>query len=403
MSMSEWKEYKLGEFFKVKHGFAFSGKYISEEKSEDILVTPGNFKIGGGFKSDKFKYYQSKDYPSDYILKEGDIVVTMTDLSKDSDTLGYSAKIPRITNGLYLHNQRIGLLQFKDNIEASKEFIYWLLRTREYQGYIVGSASGTSIMHTSPSRIEDYEGLFPPLPEQFAIASVLSSLDDKIDLLHRQNATLEKKAETLFRQWFMEETKEEWEEILITDLFEIKDGTHDSPKEKAFGKKLITSKHLSSNSIDFNSAYYISDEDYQQINQRSKVDSGDILFSMIGTIGRIYLEQSDEVNYAIKNIGLFKTSQNPIWTYFTFLWLKSSIGEEFTHEYRSGSTQEYIALGSLRSIVFKVPTISRVEEFNNLVAAYFNKIKTNQQQIHTLTSLRDTLLPKLMSGEVRIV
>ena len=123
---------------------------------------------------------------------------------------------------------------------------------------------------------------------------------------------------------------------------------------------------------------------------------------MIGTIGRIYLEQSDEVNYAIKNIGLFKTSQNLIWTYFTFLWLKSSIGEEFIHEYRSGSTQEYIALGNLRSIVFKVPTISRVEEFYNLVAPYFNKIKSNQQQIRTLTSLRDTLLPKLMSGEVKV-
>ena len=94
-------------------------------------------------------------------------------------------------------------------------------------------------------------------------------------------------AETLFRQWFVEEAKEYWEELKITDLFEIRDGTHDSPKQKPFGKSLITSKHLSSNSIDFNSAYFISEDDYEQINKRSIVHSGDILFSMIGTIGII--------------------------------------------------------------------------------------------------------------------
>lgn len=209
--MSEWKEYKLGDFLKVKHGYAFKGENIVTEETPNILVTPGNFNIGGGFKSDKFKYYKGDEFPKEYILMSGDIVVTMTDLSKDSDTLGYSAKIPYSTNHNYLHNQRIGLVQFV-NENVCKDFVYWLMRTREYQNYIVGSASGTSIMHTSPSRIEDYRCLIPPLPEQKRIASFLSSLDDKIDLLHRENKTLEAMAETLFRQWFIEEAKEDWKE-----------------------------------------------------------------------------------------------------------------------------------------------------------------------------------------------
>ena len=220
--------------------------------------------------------------------------------------------------------------------------------------------------------------------------------------MHRQNATLEKMAETLFRQWFVEEAKEEWEEIKITDLFEVRDGTHDSPKQKEFGKKLITSKHLSKHSIDFSSAYYISEEDFDQINKRSKVDTDDILFSMIGTIGIIYLEQSNDINYAIKNIGLFKTAQNPKWKYYTVLWLKSELGNEFIHENRSGSTQEYISLGSLRSISFSIPSHDTVEAFNEEVAPLFQKIKSNTTQIRTLTTLRDTLLPKLMSGELRV-
>jgi len=220
--MSEWREVRLGDFFKVKHGFAFKGKGISTEKTSQILVTPGNFHIGGGFKSDKFKYYVG-EFPADYLLKEDDIVITMTDLSKETDTLGYSAKIPYSEGIKYLHNQRVGIVQFKNN-EADSDFLYWLMRTREYQGYIVGSASGTSIMHTSPTRIEDYQFQIPPLPEQKAIAEVLSSLDDKIDLLHRQNKTLEQMAETLFRQWFVVEAGEDWGGVALGELIKIGSG-----------------------------------------------------------------------------------------------------------------------------------------------------------------------------------
>ena len=123
---------------------------------------------------------------------------------------------------------------------------------------------------------------------------------------------------------------------------------------------------------------------------------------MIGTIGNLYLEESEDINYAIKNIGLFKTSQNPQWSYFTYLWLKSELGNRFIHENRSGSTQEYISLGSLRSISFFVESERQVIKFNSLIKDYFQKIKFNQTQIRILEKLRDTLLPKLMSGDVRI-
>ena len=187
--MSKWKECKLGEFIKIKHGYAFSGKNITDENTGKILVTPGNFHIGGGFKSDKFKFFND-NYPKDYEFVGGEIIVTMTDLSKETDALGYSAKVPFDKQYRYLHNQRVGLVEFiSDSID--KDFIYWLMRTFDYHWFIVGGASGTSIMHTSPSRIVEYAFNCPPLPEQKAIAAVLSSLDDKIDLLHRQNKTLE--------------------------------------------------------------------------------------------------------------------------------------------------------------------------------------------------------------------
>lgn len=141
----------LSDFVSIKHGYAFKGDYITFESNNVVLVTPGNFKIGGGFQENKCKYFASV-YPSDYVLHPGDLIVTMTDLSKEADTLGYSALVPDNPERIYLHNQRIGLLQFI-NSRLPKDYVYWFLRSYDYHMHIVGSASGSTVKHTSPGRI----------------------------------------------------------------------------------------------------------------------------------------------------------------------------------------------------------------------------------------------------------
>jgi len=147
------------------------------------------------------------------------------------------------------------VLYVKDFYSNDEKYVYYFLTSFDFKSFNAGSAVPT----LNRNHIHELLIKVPPLHEQKAIAGVLSSLDDKIDLLHRQNKTLDAMAKTLFRQWFVEEASEDWEEVVITDLFEIKDGTHDSPKPKEYGKKLITSKYLSENKIDFNNAYYISE------------------------------------------------------------------------------------------------------------------------------------------------
>ena len=141
-----WKEVKLGEIINIKHGYGFKGEFFSDEETENILLTPGNFNIGGGFKADKLKYYAGP-INENFILNENDVIVTMTDLSKMADTLGFSAKIPRDSSKKYLHNQRIGLVELINNT-FDLDFIYWLLRTESYQRYIAGSAIGATVKHT---------------------------------------------------------------------------------------------------------------------------------------------------------------------------------------------------------------------------------------------------------------
>lgn len=135
----------------IKHGYAFKGDYITFESNNVVLVTPGNFKIGGGFQENKCKYFTS-EYPNDYVLCPGNLIVTMTDLSKEADTLGYSALVPDNPERIYLHNQRIGLVQFTNSC-LPKDYVYWFLRSYAYHMRIVGSASGSTVKHTSPGRI----------------------------------------------------------------------------------------------------------------------------------------------------------------------------------------------------------------------------------------------------------
>ncbi|OCH46946.1 hypothetical protein A6E02_10165 [Aliivibrio fischeri] len=147
-----WEASELSELIDVKHGFAFKGEYFSDVVTSDVLLTPGNVSIGGGFKSGKFKYY-SGPIEDNYIFSSGDMYVNMTDLSKASDTLGYPAIVPEMEGYRFHHNQRLGKIMLKNHNAAYREFIYQLLCTRDYRQTVLGSATGTTVKHTAPKKI----------------------------------------------------------------------------------------------------------------------------------------------------------------------------------------------------------------------------------------------------------
>ena len=197
--MNNFKKITIGDVAEIKHGWAFPGSGITEYPSENVLVTPGSFKIGGGFKKDNKKFFNGY-YPDEYLLTPDDLIVTMTDLSKATDTLGYSALVPN-DGKKYLHNQRIGLVQIKSKT-IDKNYLYWLLRTYHYQRFIAGAASGTTVKHTSPTQIKSYSFYCPPIETQKQIAGILFSFDDKIELNAKINHNLEEQAKAIFDNMF---------------------------------------------------------------------------------------------------------------------------------------------------------------------------------------------------------
>lgn len=157
----------------------------------------------------------------------------------------------------------------------------------------------------------------------------------------------------------------------------ITDGTHDSPKPQQSGRKLITSKHLKGHYIDFDSANWISEADYLKVISRSAVEQWDILFSMIGTIGNIYLEKNPHVEYACKNMGIFKFSgnkENALWMYY---YLKSPQAKAYIQTHLRGSTQAYVPLGGLREMPVPVPPQSVRNEIIAVLRPIDEKIECN--------------------------
>ena len=149
---AKWIYSGLSKLIDIKHGFAFKGEYFSETKTNQILLTPGNVRIGGGFKFDKLKYYKG-EIPKDYIFGVDDIFVSMTDLSKECDSLGYAARVPSREDTQFLHNQRLGRVILGKHPSSVKEFIYQVLISQNYRNTVLGSVTGTTVKHTSPSKI----------------------------------------------------------------------------------------------------------------------------------------------------------------------------------------------------------------------------------------------------------
>lgn len=192
-----------------------------------------------------------------------------------------------------------------------------------------------------------------------------------------------------------------WRVEFISKLFDVKDGTHDSPKYQINGYNLITSKHLKENGqIDFQSANKISGTDFIDINKRSKVDYLDVLFTMIGTVGNILIVSDESIDFAIKNIGLFKTSQNKKLIHYAYYYLRSDFSEKYFKERLSGSTQQYVTLKTLRELPIIIPDDNIINIFNQILHPIFEIMKNNNQQTNNIISIRDSLLPKLMNGEI---
>ena len=326
-------------------------------------------------------------------------------------TIGELAMIPY---DMAFNQSCFGLIAKENN---DPHFVYYLLKdkVRSLKSQTQGSVFDT-ITKATFDRIEcaDYSE-----EDQRRIASILSSLDRKIELNNKINADLEEMAQAIFKNWFVDfepfkdgkfvdselgMIPEGWKVVTLDDLTS-KFGTGLNPRKNFVlghgNNYYVTIKNMGDNRIYLNDRCdKVDDEALAKINKRSKLQKGDLLFSGIGTIGRVAMVVEDPLNWNTSESVFNMHPIDSVSSEFIYLLLLSDIFQQYVRQNAQGGVQQGIRMASLKAFQLAIP--DDLKFFDNLVKPIIAKVKSNDRENDRLSLLRDTLLPRLMSGELEI-
>ena len=386
--MSIWQECKLGDLAtKIGSGAtprggsnSYKSEGISLIRSQNVLDL--QFTLNGLAFIDDIQAAALKNVT----LEPNDILLNIT-----GDSVARVCKVPNNILPARV-NQHVAIIRTDINKLLPNFLLYNLIAQKEE--LLSQSEIGATRRAITKGMIEKFQIPVPPLPEQKAIASVLSSLDDKIDLLHRQNKTLEAMAETLFRQWFVEEAEEDWEEGKIPDEFDFIMGQ--SPHGSSFNEDGIGTPMFQGNA-DFQ--FRFPKRRVFSTEPKRFAEEYDTLISVRAPVGA--QNMAIEKCCIGRGVAAFRYKNNNIFYTYTYFKLRSLMKEikEFNH---TGTVFGSIGKADFENFDIILPPKIIVEKFQVDVKPIDDKIISNSGQIYNLEKLRDTLLPKLMNGEVRM-
>lgn len=400
MSATTWTKATLGEFFRLKHGFAFKGEFFATSGAY-ILLTPGNFRRDGGLEArgEREKYYAG-EFPNDFLLKEGELLIVLTDLTQNAPILGSPAIIP--TNGKYLHNQRLGKVVGLDESKLKKKFLYYLLNSTKVREQIKATATGSTVRHTAPDRIYSVRVKIPDVPSQQRIADILSAYDDSIENNSRRIRLLKAIAKTIFDA-ASANSPESWVVVPISNLYEgLFDGPHATPKPSEDGPIFLGIKNVTEQGeLDLSEIRHIANEDFPQWTRRVTPREGDIVFTYEATLNRYALIGQGFCGCLGRRMALIRPDVKTIDPYTL---LQCLLTDQWRDEVRtkiiSGATVDRIPLTTFPAFRIRVPGEELRKHIEPLIRALGELAENCRKRNEVLREARDLLLPRLVSGEI---
>lgn len=348
-SLTAWDK-KFNGVDKEKQKNVISYKYYLSTDFAKVEKKNGNIKyISTGISGDD--RYTTEELAGDY-LAEGEVVCI---------PWGGTPNVKYHKGKFVTGDNRIAT-SLDVNILSNKFLYYWM---QSKINVISKFYRGSGIKHPSMKDVLDMNIAVPPLEVQCEIVHILDDFTLLSAELSAELKARQKQYEYYKNKIFNDVVSEKTEFKKLNELTDVRDGTHDSPKPVNAGKYLVTSKNIKNGTVNFDGSYLISEKDYNLINQRSKVDKNDLLFTMIGTIGEVgFVEQ--EPDYAIKNVGLIKTN-NILLSKFLFYYLTSNDVKKYIENNKSKGSQVFLALGKLRNIPIPVLSDVIVEKIVNIL------------------------------------
>ena len=393
-----WIVTTIGELVELAQGVAINAKtnYVLSDKDNGIPL----LKINNLLNNTIDQYANPDLVPKQSIIHKNDVIFTRT---------GQVGEVLINKYGI-LHNNSFKVIP---NDKLYYSYLYWYLKSNKVYNYVQKVAGGSVQKDLNHSAFKTIEFKYPEdLKEQKAIASILTSFDDKIELLQAQNETLETIAQTIFKEWFGkyqvgDELPEGWREgkigdfnAIVTDY--VANGSFASLKENVTLYYDIPEYALFIRNTDLKSNFankvYVDRHSYDFLS-KTKLFGGEIIISNVGDVGSVYLCPFLDIPMTLgNNVVMIKSKFN----YYLFSLFKSNIGEHLISTITSGSAQQKFNKTEFRNLDIIVPSNKVLLEFENTAESLYNKISCNNSHIQTLQATRDTLLPKLMSGKVRV-
>ena len=390
--MSDWKEFKLGEIAEINMGQSPESRYYNI-KGEGLPFLQGNRTFG--LRHPSFDTYCTDPKK---IAKRGEILFSVRAPVGDINIATTEICIGR------------GLASLKSKFD-NNVYLFYLLHYIKRE--IINNESGTVFGSVNKIDLENIKVLIPDINEQNEIAEILSSLDDKIDLLHRQNKTLEQIAETLFRQWFVEEAEEGWEVEKLGEVAVVQNGYAFRSKDYVTYQEghleVLKMGHIAvGGGLRTNPK-----KDFVPREEKLKkwtLNKNDIIMGMtdmkdnvviLGVPAIIDKSEKYVLNQRVARIYL-KTNEKLLNCYLLYIQLNNKDFISTLQSKANSGVQVNLSTEEIRNCEILIPPMELQKDMGNTIADLFMKKDNNLMQIRTLTKLRDSLLPKLMSGEVRV-
>ncbi|MEZ7601703.1 restriction endonuclease subunit S [Streptococcus sp. 27098_8_91] len=348
-----------------------------------------------------FSGYRITGYYSEYMVENPTLIVVARGVGGTGD-VKISPPKSYITN--------LSIIVDLDESVADMRYLYYQFVCNNLRYLDTGAAQSQITINN----LSKHKALLPRLVIQKKISSILTTYDNLIENNNKRIKLLEQMAENLYKEWFVrfrfpgyENTKfvdgipSDWQILRMSDFCYVTDGTHDSPKPiNDGGVPLVTGKCIKNGFIDFNEPYNISYQDHESISKRSGLQTGDILFSNIGTVGTTCLVNYDR-EFSVKNVIIFKPGNIKVSNYL-YSWLNSDSIQAIFATQTNGASQQFVGLNFMRRFKILVPS-------ENVLDLYSGRIKPIRSEIvklhdinENLTKQRDMLLPRLMSGKIEV-
>lgn len=402
----EWKEVRLGDIVSIKSGLAYKGAFIG--KGENILLGMGcvSFK-------DKFLFSGARPYEADcddkYCVEPGDIVLATRQQSDNLPILAMPAIIPpslKAKKIIYGTN----LYKVENHSEVTNDFLFWQLKTPNYIDYISSVKTGSVVRMVTKKNVEDYVFRCPPKEVRDRISKLLWGLDRKIELNNKINDYLEEMAQAIFKNWFVDFEPFKDGKFVDSELGMIPEGwkvrclgditSNKSAKVKERTDVKVLSP-VTTGELVLSEEYFSKQVFSSSIAKYKIVSIGDFAYNParvnIGSLGRNEFEFDGCVSPVYVVFSVIDGYEN----YFD-LFRKTDFFKDKVASLAIGGVRQSLSYDDLSSIETIIPNINIVEKFNNLYNQMKKTIKANKQESSRLSLLRDTLLPRLMSGEIEV-